>query len=87
MGTNIRKWTDLARVSQAALKSTSSIVSRHVPLAAHNIINVLAESRSVWTVLATTEAELAIGHEIGPLMELVQSTKSAREDQSTDRVP
>ena len=40
------------------------IVAWHVPLATHLIVDVLAECRSISSILATTEAKLRIRHEI-----------------------
>jgi hypothetical protein len=40
------------------------IVAWHVPIAAHHIVDVLAECRSISSVLTTTEAKFRSRHEI-----------------------
>lgn len=41
-----------------------TIVARHVPIATHLIIDVLAECWSISSILATAEAKFRIRHEI-----------------------
>jgi len=73
-------------VSFAFLESTGSIVGRHHPCATHLVVDVLTPFRCLRTVLASTEAELRIGHEVRPLVELLELPESRGENKSTDGV-
>ena len=55
---------DLSRVTGAALEGASVVVGGHVPLATHDIVNVLAPGGRHGAFLARTEAELAIRHKV-----------------------
>lgn len=56
--------THLASVAQAAVERVRGVVSGHVPLASHNVVNVLAKRGGLGAVLAGAEAELGVGHEV-----------------------
>ena len=54
----------LAGITLALLEYTRVVVRGHIPLATHHVIDVLAESRRVGSVLACAEAELIGSHEV-----------------------
>lgn len=74
-----------AIVTLAILKHTSIVVRRHVPGATHDIVDVLAKSRSVGSN-AGTEAKLIVGDEVGPFMVLEVGTEATSIDETTDGV-
>ena len=53
----------LASVAFARIKS-SSVITRHVPVAAHHVVDVLAKSGSLGSILACTDAERIESHEV-----------------------
>ena len=54
----------LATVSLAGVERAGGIVSGHVPVAAHDVVDVLAESGGVRTILARPDTELVIRHKV-----------------------
>jgi len=78
----------IAGVSLAVFENTRTIVAWHIPTTTHDIVNVLAQLRSFRALPASPEAELGCGHEVRPLMQLLQLTiiECAGEDQATDGV-
>ena len=54
----------LAGVTFAGVERVRAVVARHVPVAAHRVVNVLAQSGGVRTVLADTDAELRSRDEV-----------------------
>jgi len=66
---------------------TGIIIARHVPVATHHIVDVVAERRRLGCVLATTETKLVGSNEICPLVQLFQlARESGREDKTSNRV-
>jgi len=57
-------YTYLPGVTLAVFESARVIVSWHVPTATHDIVNVLAQPRSLWTFFASSETEDRRGHEV-----------------------
>jgi hypothetical protein len=53
----------IAGVTQTLIEPCC-VVSRHVPLAAHHVVDVLAESGRARTILASAEAELRRGNKV-----------------------
>jgi len=78
----------LARVTLAGFEGTSIIVAWHVPTTAHDIVNVLAQGGSLRTFFTSPETEFGSGHEVGPLVQLLQRavTECAGEDQAANGV-
>jgi len=72
-------------ISLARFEFTRIVVSRHVPVAAHNIVDMLAVPSGIRTN-ASTEAELSSRHEIGPLVVLEGIAEAVTEDKSANRV-
>lgn len=56
------KSTHVAAIAFASIKDSGVVVAGHVPLAAHDIINVLTISCRLGAWLARAEAELGIRH-------------------------
>lgn len=54
----------LSRVTQALLKHPLSVVSRHIPLATHDVIDMLAHGWRVCRGFARAEAEDISGHKV-----------------------
>jgi len=78
----------LAGVALAVFERARGIVAWHVPTTAHDIVDVLAQSRSLGTILTSAEAEYGCGHEVRPLMQLLRLpiVERAREDQAADGI-
>ena len=76
----------LTRVSQAAFEDACAVVAGHIPLASHHVVYMLTKSGCVGAILASTEAEFRIRHEVRPLMKLLEFAECAGENESTDRV-
>lgn len=76
----------LSRVTQALLKHPRRIITRHIPLAPHDVIDMLAHCRRIHRGLASAEAELINCHKIRPLVNLLQRAECAREHEATDRI-
>jgi len=78
----------LPRIPQAVLECTSGVVTGHVPVATHDVVNVIAKGGALRGFLASTDAELGGGHEVRPLMQLLQLAivEDARKDQATDGI-
>jgi len=76
----------LIRIAHAILEGTSVVVPWHIPLASHYVINVIAQSGSSWRILASTEAELTVGHKVRPLVHLCQRAERAREYKTANRI-
>lgn len=74
------------RVTQALLKHPRRIISRHIPLASHDVIDMLAHCRCIYRRLASAEAELINSHKIRPLVNLLQRAECAREHETADRI-
>ena len=55
-----------------AVVETPVVVAWHVPEAAHNIVDVLAEGGGVRAILTATNAELVEGDKVGPFVQLLQ---------------
>jgi len=63
-------------VSQTSVERASAVVARHVPVATHYIVDVLAVFPcSGSSGVADTETEFAFGHEGGPLVNLLHIAK------------
>jgi hypothetical protein len=56
----------LARITEAIFKSARIIVTWHVPIATHEIVNVLAQRRGPSSIFTSSETELGRGHEVLP---------------------
>lgn len=56
--------TNLSRVPQALLKHSRRVISRHIPLAPHDVIYMLAHCGRIYRGLASAEAELISRHKI-----------------------
>lgn len=76
----------LTSVTQAALEDTRAVITRHVPFTTHHVVDVLAQCRCLRSVLASTEAEFRVGHEVCPLMQLSKLSECAGEDKTANRV-
>lgn len=78
-GYGVRRWCDgfplvkrgrpihahrLSRVPQALLKHSRRVISRHIPLAPHDVIYMLAHCGRIYRGLASAEAELISRHKI-----------------------
>ena len=50
-------------VTQAVVESVP-VVSGHVPIAAHQVVDVIAQSRCIRAIFACAEAELGVGDEV-----------------------
>lgn len=71
--------THLCRIGLASFKHASAVVSRHVPRATHEVVDMLAQCRGLRAVLARANAELVCRHEVRPLMNLRKRSVRARE--------
>jgi len=78
----------LARITEAIFKSARIIVTWHVPIATHEIVNVLAQRRGPSSIFTSSETELGRGHEVGPLVHLLQLAivECAGEDETSDGI-
>ena len=76
----------LVIIAQAGLEHARVVVGGHVPHAAHDIVDVLAERGRAGAVFASAEAELGVGHEVCPLVHLAQLTEGTGEDETADGV-
>lgn len=78
----------LARVSKTVFEGTSIVVSGHVPSATHNVVNMLAQARALWSFFTSSDAELSGRHEVRPFMQLLQlaTVEHVGEDQATDGI-
>lgn len=76
----------LSRVPQALLKHSRRVISRHIPLAPHDVIYMLAHCGRIYRGLASAEAELISRHKIRPLVNFLQRAECAREHEAADRV-
>lgn len=100
-GYGMRRWCDgfplvkrgrpihahrLSRVPQALLKHSRRVISRHIPLAPHDVIYMLAHCGRIYRGLASAEAELISRHKIRPLVNFLQRAECAREHEAADRV-
>ena len=56
------------------------------PIATHDVVDVLAERRSVGSVLARAYAELRGRHVVRPLVSLLQGAKRVREHEAADGI-
>jgi len=72
-------------VAFAGLVSSGVVVCRHVPVAAQQVIDVIAVLGGIGTN-ASTEAELGVGDEGSPFMILEISTEGISVDQSTNGI-
>ena len=71
----------LARIPLAALEHARVVVAGHVPHAAHDVVDVLAVLGRAGPVLARADAELVRGHEVRPLVRLLEvAAERTRED-------
>jgi len=59
-----RESADLPAIAYTLFKDTGGIVGRHVPLAAHDVVDVLAPPGGVGTGLACAEAELGVADKV-----------------------
>lgn len=75
----------LVIVALAALEHTRVVVRRHVPIAAHLVVDVLAVARRV-RARACAEAELGIRDEGCPFVILFVRAEGVPKDKSTDWV-
>jgi len=76
----------LARVTEAVLKDAGGVIGRHVPLAAHHVVDMHAEPGRLGAVLASAEAELGVRHEVGPFVHLRKRAECRRKHETADRV-
>jgi hypothetical protein len=53
-----------AIIAQAVFERASVVVAWHVPSTTHDVVNVLAQPRSLRTFFASSETELTRGHEV-----------------------
>jgi len=71
----------------AIFESASIVVSGHVPITSHHVIDMLAIPGRIRTGrVAGSDTELRSRHEVCPFMNLFKLTECAREDQSTNRI-
>jgi len=66
-------------VTLARFEFTGIVVCGHVPVAAHDIVDVLTVPRGIGTN-AGTDAELSSGHEVGPLVVLESISEAVTKD-------
>ena len=60
-----RRWrTHLAGITLTRVKRAIRVISGHVPVTTHRVVNVLAQSGGVRTVFADTDAELGSRDEV-----------------------
>lgn len=76
----------LVVVAQAALKHARVVVRRHVPVAAHHVVDMVAVHRRV-RADARAEAELRVRDERRPLVVLQPCAERVPEDEPADGVP
>jgi len=78
----------LSRITLAIFKSARIIVTWHVPITAHDVINVLAQRWAGRGVFTSSNTELGRGHEVRPLVQLFQLAiiEYAGEDQTSDGI-
>lgn len=84
--TTTRNVTYLTGVATALLEHACTVVSWHIPVAPHHIVDVLAQGGGVGSVFATTNAELVVRNEVGPFVQLLRLTERAREHQTANWV-
>lgn len=70
----VRECAHLARIPFAAIERVVAVVTRHIPITAHNVVNVLAESGSIGTISACSYTEFIECHKILEKMESVSPT-------------
>ena len=56
--------TYLTSVTLAVFEGASAVITRHVPTATHDVVNVLAQLRSSGAFFTSSEAELGCRHEV-----------------------
>ena len=61
-GATKKRSTHVTAIAFATVEDTGVVVAGHVPLATHDVVNVLTVRRRVRTWLACTEAKLRIRH-------------------------
>jgi len=77
-------WLSTVRV---AAVEPDVVIARHIPFAAHNIVNVLAESWRVGSLGVTNpETELIESHKVSPFEHLLELSEGGRKDDTADRV-
>jgi len=78
----------IAGVSQTLFERPSGVVTRHVPITAHHVVNVLAQPRTLRSFFACSDTKLCGGHEVRPLVQLLQLAvvEYTGKDQATDGV-
>jgi len=73
-------------ISFAGLKLASVIVGRHVPKAAHHVVDMLAQFPSAGTTSAGAEAKFVIRNETGPLVVLQVGSEGVAVDEASHGV-
>jgi len=72
-------------IAIARLEDAIAVVSGHVPVATHHVVDVLAVGRSI-RADACTDAEIGRAHKVGPLVELLPGAKDVAVNETTDGV-
>ena len=82
----MRERVYLAAVSLAGIERTGEIVSGHVPVATHDVVDVVAKLLRAGTD-AGADAEFVVGDEGSPLVVLQTSAEGVSEYQATNWAP
>lgn len=73
-------------VPYTSLEHVIRVITGHDPIASHHIVNMIAVLPGVGSSLAGSDTELCSRHEVGPFVNLRQSTECFGKDEGTDGV-